>query len=64
MNEPEPTNWGISLSTVHSAPKTNDETSKFCDLNSGFMNQLSSRRLTTRGFPGNRWRFNNVTLAT
>ncbi|MFZ0338193.1 MAG: caspase family protein [Terracidiphilus sp.] len=24
MNEPEPTNWGISLSTVHSAPKTND----------------------------------------
>jgi hypothetical protein len=26
MNEPEPTNWGISLSTVHSAPKTNDET--------------------------------------
>jgi hypothetical protein len=26
MNEPEPTNWGISLSTVHSAPKTNDGT--------------------------------------
>ena len=24
MSEPEPTNWGISLSTVHSAPKTND----------------------------------------
>ena len=24
VHEPEPTNWGISLSTVHSAPKTND----------------------------------------
>lgn len=24
IEEPEPTNWGISLSTVHSAPKTSD----------------------------------------
>lgn len=24
VHEPEPTNWGISLSTVHSAPKTNN----------------------------------------
>jgi hypothetical protein len=24
VHEPEPTNWGISLSTVHSAPKPKD----------------------------------------
>jgi hypothetical protein len=26
ISEPEPTNWGISLTTVHSTPKTNDGT--------------------------------------